>query len=69
MPWIHANNPYELGDYIKDKYTSNVIVQPDVHSVFPTLASIPDQEKQPVVVCGSLYLCGELLRLHNSNCK
>lgn len=67
MPWIHANNPKELGDYIMNKYTSNVIIQPDVHAIFPQLASIPEEDRKPVVICGSLYLCGELLRLHNSH--
>lgn len=67
MPWIHANDPNELAEYIKEKYSSNVTVQPDFHAVFPVLASLPEQEKQPVVICGSLYLCGELLKLHNSN--
>lgn len=67
MPWIHANDPEALGEYIKIKYTPNVEVQSDVHLIFPTLASIEEETEQPVVICGSLYLCGELLKLHNSN--
>lgn len=67
MPWIHATDPKLLSNYIKDKYTSNVIIKPDIHSIFVELANIPEENRQPIVICGSLYLCGEMLRLNKNN--
>lgn len=69
MPWVHATDPGVLRQHIQDTYTPNVISEPDIHSIFIKLASIPEEDRQPIVICGSLYLCGELLRLHNNNNK
>ncbi|CCK68283.1 putative tetrahydrofolate synthase KNAG_0A06220 [Huiozyma naganishii CBS 8797] len=65
MPWVRANDPEGLAQFIREKYTENVKVQPDVHKLLIQLAD--DTSEQPVVVCGSLYLCGQLLAMHNSN--
>lgn len=67
MPWIHATDPEILKQHIQSRYTSNVIIEPNIHSIFVKLAGIPEKDRQPIVICGSLYLCGELLRLHNNN--
>ena len=72
MPWIQATDPNELCHFIEQRYTRNVEVQPDLSKTLPALASEQlttnnISNNYPIVVCGSLYLCGELLRVHNSN--
>lgn len=68
MPWIKPNDPSELANMIKEKYTTNVIAQPNLLKVFPELMEKQTKEDaRPVIICGSLYLCGELLRLHKNN--
>ncbi|EJS44225.1 fol3p [Saccharomyces arboricola H-6] len=70
MPWIHATKPEEMKDFILTQgYTKNVAIKSDLHQVLPSLAQVSGVEKQPVVVCGSLYLCGELLRIHESHLR
>lgn len=68
MPWVQANDPNMLAQFIEKRYTRNVEVQPVLCKVLPNLATRSEElNGRPIVVCGSLYLCGELLRIHNSN--
>ena len=66
MPWVHPTDPLELAGLIRENYSSNVTVEPSIQRLFEGLKSDND-DGVPIVVCGSLYLCGEILRLHNSN--
>lgn len=61
MPWIIANDPRDLRQELL-QYTRNVIIEEDNTQTFKLVESTDN-----VVVCGSLYLVGEMLRLHNSN--
>lgn len=61
MPWVKANDPHELKQEIL-KYTKNV----QVEEVIPEAFKLVNKD-DPVVVCGSLYLVGEVLRLHRKN--
>lgn len=61
MPWIQPYDPSDLQQEIL-QYTENVEVQPDVQKTF---AQVKEGEK--VVVCGSLYLVGQVLKLHSEN--
>jgi len=61
MPWIKANEPNELKDEIL-KYTNNLVVEPEIPRAFEHV-----QECENLVVCGSLYLVSEVLRLHRIN--
>ncbi|CCF57945.1 hypothetical protein KAFR_0D02970 [Kazachstania africana CBS 2517] len=65
MPWIQPTDPEQLACFLKERYNCGVEVQPNVHELFPNLAK--QSRDSPVIVCGSLYLCGELLRIHNHN--
>ncbi|QLG72588.1 hypothetical protein HG535_0D02960 [Zygotorulaspora mrakii] len=68
MPWIHATPYTELATYIKRKYTKNVETQPLLTKVIPSIVDACHNDGIcPIVVCGSLYLCGELLRIHSDN--
>lgn len=67
MPWIHAMDSKELSNYINDNYTENVENQPLLRNIIPSLASEKSESPNPIVVCGSLYLCGELLRIHDEH--
>ncbi|KAH3673316.1 hypothetical protein WICMUC_003776 [Wickerhamomyces mucosus] len=57
MPWIKAN---EIEDLKKEslKYTKNVKGNPNVIDILENL-----EDDRNIIVCGSLYLVGELLRL------
>lgn len=61
MPWIQPNDPYELGEQVL-KYNGNVTVEPSVNQIFSSLSS-----DENIVICGSLYLVGEVLRIHRLN--
>ncbi|CAI4044583.1 putative tetrahydrofolate synthase SKDI_11G0880 [Saccharomyces kudriavzevii IFO 1802] len=65
MPWVQSLEPTHLFTFIKDRYTRNVDMQPDLQSVWTSLETSGLKTIVPVIVCGSLYLCKELLRLHN----
>ncbi|KAL3229167.1 Dihydrofolate synthetase [Nakaseomyces bracarensis] len=73
MPWIQPTDPNDLCKYIKSKMTDHCIAKNSLYDVFQELSEILDSDsadnKRPLVVCGSLYLCGELLRIHNLNCR
>ncbi|SMN18846.1 similar to Saccharomyces cerevisiae YMR113W FOL3 Dihydrofolate synthetase, involved in folic acid biosynthesis [Maudiozyma saulgeensis] len=67
MPWIKANDPNDLANIIREKYTTNVRAEPNLLKVFPGIQNNNTEENgRPIVVCGSLYLCGEILRLNES---
>ncbi|SCU94626.1 LADA_0G09824g1_1 [Lachancea dasiensis] len=61
MPWISAMKPSDLIPELR-KYTENVSEQRDVCAALNDLSA---DSTSPIIVCGSLYLCGELLRLDN----
>ncbi|CCD25018.1 putative tetrahydrofolate synthase NDAI_0E02020 [Naumovozyma dairenensis CBS 421] len=65
MPWIKPIDPTELSDFIEKNYTKNVEVQPSIKQVLVDVAYNYKSNKRPVVICGSLYLCGEILRVYN----
>ncbi|EDO14748.1 hypothetical protein Kpol_297p9 [Vanderwaltozyma polyspora DSM 70294] len=69
MPWIKATDPNELADIIRKGYTQDVVPTNSIETAVNLLASIHKEDARPTVVCGSLYLCGQLLNLHNSNTK
>ncbi|CAI4044984.1 hypothetical protein N7582_003409 [Saccharomyces uvarum] len=69
MPWIQSLEPMHLFTFIKDRYTKNVDMQPDLHSVWTFLEASRLQTMVPVIVCGSLYLCKELLYQHNCHLR
>ncbi|CUS20676.1 LAQU0S01e12090g1_1 [Lachancea quebecensis] len=58
MPWISAMDPCDLAGYVS-KYTSHVLIQPSIQDAIGYLQSAPPSQ---TVVCGSLYLCGQLLK-------
>lgn len=62
MPWIKATDPEVLKEEVL-KYTKNVIVEPSVEKTFDHVG----RKHSNVVVCGSLYLVSEVLRLHQKN--
>lgn len=57
MPWIRAMDATQLSQYIKN-LTSDVHIVPKLDEVVKNLKT----EKNPIIICGSLYLCGEVLR-------
>lgn len=57
MPWIRPMDVNQLSEYIKNS-CSNIEVIPSVDGVIRNFK----HEKNPLVVCGSLYLCGDILR-------
>lgn len=61
MPWIKANEPHDLKQELL-KYTQNVVIEPEVKKTFGLV-----EQGGNTVVCGSLYLVSEVLRLHNDN--
>ncbi|CCH41142.1 folylpolyglutamate synthase [Wickerhamomyces ciferrii] len=61
MPWIQANDPNNLKEQISD-ITQNVIIEPEIAKTFKHAE--PGNE---IVVCGSLYLVAEVLRLHRGD--
>lgn len=65
MPWIQSLELVNLFAFIKHRYTRNVDMQPDLQSVWTFLETTGLKTVLPVIVCGSLYICKELLRLHN----
>lgn len=69
MPWVHAMDVQELASEIGKDYTKNVEAQQSLHHIFSSLVHDEQATSQatPIVVCGSLYLCGELLRMHKKN--
>lgn len=69
MPWIHAMDSEELSEYINLRYTKNVENQPLLRNIIPSLASEKSESPNPIVVCGSLYLCGQLLRIHDKHLR
>ncbi|QLQ78115.1 hypothetical protein HG537_0A03620 [Torulaspora globosa] len=66
MPWISPMAASELSLHIKENYTSKVEVRDNLHDVVPFIME-EQQTRTPVIICGSLYLCGEVLRLHQKN--
>ncbi|EHN00837.1 Fol3p [Saccharomyces cerevisiae x Saccharomyces kudriavzevii VIN7] len=70
MPWIHATDPEEMKDFILSQdYTRDVAIENNLRRILPSLANASEGQRRPIVVCGSLYLCGELLGIHNSHLK
>lgn len=71
MPWIQPTDPKDLSSFIKSKFTTNCISENSLCDVFNLLSEEyyhnDASEISPVIVCGSLYLCGELLRMHKRN--
>jgi folylpolyglutamate synthase len=61
MPWITANEPEDLKQELLN-YTHNVLIERDYAKSFEMVT--PGEN---IVVCGSLYLVGEVLRLHKAN--
>lgn len=66
MPWISPMAASELSLHIKENYTPTVEVRDNLQDVVSFIMK-SQQTSAPVVICGSLYLCGELLRLHQQN--
>lgn len=58
MPWIQATDVNELAKECK-KYCNDVIVNENVGDLLEKV-----DERENVIVCGSLYLVGEVLRLN-----
>jgi folylpolyglutamate synthase len=58
MPWIQANDPLDVKNFVT-KYTQDITIITDLPDVFKTV-----QSDEHIVVCGSLYLVGEVLKLH-----
>ncbi|SCU90020.1 LANO_0D07294g1_1 [Lachancea nothofagi CBS 11611] len=63
MPWITAMTTSDLISHVS-KYTKNVSSQPSVQKAIDQAS---ESCSNPTVLCGSLYLCGELLRTKNVN--
>ena len=64
MPWIKPMDANELSDRVRP-FAENVVVQTDMYNILPTLAQSGPETK--IVVCGSLYLVGQLLAVHYEN--
>ncbi|CEP60959.1 dihydrofolate synthase LALA0_S02e03576g [Lachancea lanzarotensis] len=62
MPWLSAMDLPDLASQVA-KYTQNVSTAPDIQTALDQLPE--NHPSSQVVVCGSLYLCGELLRIEN----
>ena len=56
MPWIQSLEPMHLFTFIKDRYTRNVNIQPDLQSVWNFIETTGLKTVVPVIVCGSLYI-------------
>lgn len=67
MPWIHAMDVQALASEIRKNYTQNVEEVKDLNDILPSVCQDQPARSTPVVVCGSLYLCGDLLRVHKKN--
>ncbi|QEU59366.1 Fol3/Rma1 [Kluyveromyces lactis] len=66
MPWIKPMNAYDLASQV-GHFTKNVEVNRDLFDILPALAQSGPETK--VVVCGSLYLVGQLLNVHYDNVR
>lgn len=66
MPWISPMAGSDLLQNVKENYTANVEFKRNLHDVVEGMGEL-QQTKNPIVICGSLYLCGEVLRLHREN--
>lgn len=64
MPWIKAMDVSSLANEVR-RYTKNVSVDCNMTQILPQLQQQGLERK--VVVCGSLYLCGQLLSVHYDN--
>lgn len=71
MPWIQPTDPNELCKYVKSKLTEHCVAKNSLYDVFIELSRESNSDcalnERPIIVCGSLYLCGELLRMHKHN--
>ena len=67
MPWITAMDSTELSDIVKKEYTKNVEINSDLDAVIKELPNKYLKSNRPIVACGSLYLCGQLLNIHFRN--
>lgn len=58
MPWISAMDPSDLARFVS-KYTDHVLIQPNLQDA---VAYLQNTSPKQTVICGSLYLCGQLLQ-------
>ncbi|CCH62727.1 hypothetical protein TBLA_0I00690 [Henningerozyma blattae CBS 6284] len=65
MPWIKAMDSTELKSKIQE-YTSSIYIDVSVPEALKHASEISKLKNTPIVVCGSLYLCGQILRLQNN---
>lgn len=64
MPWVHCYDASELAQVAK-KFVNNVddIKLEDANELFEHLQKLKnDMDNRQVVICGSLYLCADILR-------
>ncbi|KAG7925960.1 hypothetical protein KL925_003722 [Ogataea polymorpha] len=61
MPWIESYSPEEL--FNKARLTVDSTIQPNLEAAL----SAAQNTQKPIVICGSLYLVAEVLRLHLRN--
>ncbi|ODV86611.1 hypothetical protein CANARDRAFT_27039 [[Candida] arabinofermentans NRRL YB-2248] len=66
MPWIKPCNPNELAQQAR-KLTRKVIVEADLEESLKVAYETNSREAEKVVVCGSLYLVADILRINSSN--
>lgn len=68
MPWIKANDAQGLSLFIEENYTQHTQTEPSLVKLFNILKQKQTKsDKRPIVICGSLYLCGEILKLDLEN--
>ncbi|CCE64075.1 hypothetical protein TPHA_0G02400 [Tetrapisispora phaffii CBS 4417] len=67
MPWIKPYDPKVLATFIQENYTKNVKVDSSLTSVVANLGEMHSGNTTPIVICGSLYLCGQLLNINKTN--
>ncbi|KAG7817183.1 hypothetical protein KL928_003918 [Ogataea angusta] len=61
MPWIESYSPEELST--KSRLNVKSTIEPNLEAALSTAQHI----QKPIVICGSLYLVAEVLRLHLRN--
>ncbi|KAG7192620.1 folylpolyglutamate synthase [Scheffersomyces spartinae] len=64
MPWIKPLDPQYLAQAVEKYTTAVTVIKGPIESVIATLENQDELLKTPIVICGSLYLCGDVLRLY-----
>ncbi|GMG17241.1 unnamed protein product [[Candida] boidinii] len=65
MPWIKPKDPISIRDELK-KLTGNLIIESNIEKALEKAYSLnSDLKFKKIVICGSLYLAADILRINN----